>query len=365
MPGKAPHELFDLALTTLDDLPKGEFEEMWTHNDYEFARIYEQSRRQIDSGKAITRNVRLDPGGNARYRKLYDIDQPAVTDVQHQITVPWCQIGTNWSYDVFELKMNTGAAGFIELIKSRRNSELEAYANLFEERGWKTPISATDTTHPFGVPYYLPMLDAGSTDGGFNAQTIRFQDGSTSSICAGIDASAEPRWRAYADTYDMVDGTLLKKIRRAIRLTKFKPPKLLSPAGDNEVGKHKSFYGNIDIVTELEELADARDDNNAPDDLMGKVKISTVRTTEAGTFINRMPVVYIDLLDGVDHDPLYCIDWSKLQPIVFEGHWMEQSDSMSDRSQHTTLTVFLDSAHQNLCINRRTAGFTMHKPIPE
>jgi len=30
-------------------------------------------------------------------------------------------------------------------------------------------------------------------------------------------------------------------------------------------------------------------------------------------------------------------------------------------AQHTAYTVFLDGAHNNLCLNRRTAGFVMHK----
>jgi hypothetical protein len=34
-----------------------------------------------------------------------------------------------------------------------------------------------------------------------------------------------------------------------------------------------------------------------------------------------------------------------------------------DRGQHTTFTVFLDGSHNNLCINRRTVGFVIHKAI--
>jgi hypothetical protein len=37
---------------------------------------------------------------------------------------------------------------------------------------------------------------------------------------------------------------------------------------------------------------------------------------------------------------------------------------MVDRGQHTTFSVFLDGSHNNLCINRRTAGFVLHKKIP-
>jgi hypothetical protein len=89
---------------------------------------------------------------------------------------------------------------------------------------------------------------------------------------------------------------------------------------------------------------------------------------------NRMPVVYIPQLDGLTvvdgggnafhPNPIYAVDWSKLQPIVQEGYWMEESKPMVDRGQHTTFTVFLDGSHNNLCINRRTTGFVMHNAIP-
>jgi hypothetical protein len=43
---------------------------------------------------------------------------------------------------------------------------------------------------------------------------------------------------------------------------------------------------------------------------------------------------------------------------------MEESKPMTDRLQHTTVTVYLDGSHNNLCLNRRTAGFVVHNPIP-
>jgi len=38
--------------------------------------------------------------------------------------------------------------------------------DLIEERFWKTPTSAADDLYPYGIPYYLNMLDADSTTAG-------------------------------------------------------------------------------------------------------------------------------------------------------------------------------------------------------
>jgi len=352
--------LLDLIATTLKDLPRQTFEVAWDNQDYEFCRIYQEERMQIDGGTSIQRNVMLDHSGNARYRKLFDTDQPTTAQVQFQIDVPWTQIGTNYSWDVLEILRNKNSSkGYINLMTSKRTDGLWSLAELIEERAWKTPTSAADKLYPYGVPYYLNMLAAGSTTAGFNAQTITYQDATTGTICAGIDAAAEAKWRNYAATYTKVDNALLRTIRRAILATRFKPPLFIKSPGKDEIGTRR-MYANLDINVELQDLADKRDDNSQPKDLAGKSLIDI----EGTCYFNRIPIQYIPQLDGVTYDPIYTIDFKKFVPFVQDGYWMEESKPMTDRLQHTTFTVYLDGSHNNLCTNRRTAGFVIHKPIP-
>jgi hypothetical protein len=364
-------QLADLLATTLRDLPKGQFEVMWDSQHYEFCQIYEESRREVDGGTSIQRNAILDRHGRARYRRLYDTDQPTVDQSQFVINVPWTQIGTDYSWDVVEILRNKNSSkGFINLLESRRVERMWDLAELIEERGWMTPTSSTDTLYPYGVPYYINFLANGATVGGFNATTIRYQNGTTGTVCAGIDASAEPKWANYADVYNRIDNALLRKLRSAVRRTRFKPAPFVKTPGDDAVGKKIKLYAADDVVTELEDLADKRDDDNEPEDLAGKM----LHNFEGCVYFNKMPVVYIPQLDGFTvtagggeaftPNPIYCIDWSKFQPIVQEGYWMEESKPMVDRGQHTTFTVFLDGSHNNLVTNRRTAGFVLHNVIP-
>lgn len=315
---------------------------------------------QVDGGTSIQRNVMLDHSGNASYRRLFDVDQPTVASVQRQIDVPWTQIGTNYSWDVLEILRNKNSVkGYINLLESRRTDGLWSLAELIEDRAWKTPTSATDKLFPYGVPYYLNMLDAGSTTAGFNGQTITFQDASTSTVCAGIDAATEPKWKNYAGTYVKVDNALLRTLRRAILATRFRPPLFIKSPGQDEIGTRR-MYANLDVNVELQDLADKRDDNTQPKDLAGKALIDV----EGTVYFNRIPIQYIPQLDGVAYNPIYTIDFKKFIPYVQEGFWMEESKPMTDRLQHTTFTVYLDGSHNNLCINRRTAGFVIHNPIP-
>jgi hypothetical protein len=95
---------------------------------------------------------------------------------------------------------------------------------------------------------------------------------------------------------------------------------------------------------------------------------------EGTVYFNKMPLVYVDRLDGYtvtdgnsnafEPDPIWCVDWSKLLPVVQDGYWMEEGKPAVNSNQHTTLTVYLDGSHNNLCTNRRTVGFVLHKMIP-
>lgn len=369
-------QLADLIATTLKDLPKGQFEVMWDSQNYEFCRIYQEHRRQIDGGTSIQRNVILDEHGRARYRRLYDTDQPVVDQNQHTIDVPWVQVGTDYSWDVVEIMRNKNSVkGFINLMENRRVERMWGLAELLETRGWLTPTSATDKLYPYGIPYYINFLDDGVTAAGFSGKTVRYQGGTTGTIVAGIDGSIEPKWRNYAATYTRVDNSLLRTLRAAVRTTRFRPAPMVEKPGDDTQGQPLKLYVNNTTAGEIEDLADKRDDHTQPDfnatnnDLAGKM----LHAYDGCAYFNKMPVQYVPQLDGFTVtggsatvntvDPIFCVDWSKIQPVVQDGYWMEESKPMVDRGQHTTFTVFLDGSHNNLITNRRTGGFVIHKPV--
>jgi len=353
-------DLADLISVTLPDLPDQEFEVEWTNQDYEACRIYQNERMEVDGGENIQRKVMLSTTGNARYRRLYDTDEPAVGDVMHTITVPWTTIGTNYSWDRQELLRNkNNAKGFIKLLKIRRVDGLTDLADLIEERFWKTPTNSSDTLYPYGVPYYINMLNDGASTSGFNGQTIRYQDGTTGTSCAGIDASNESRWRNYAAVYSAINNAFLKEARKAFIYTRFKAPLFVNDPA-NKKAAAKRWYASFNNVVELQDLADAKDDNHKGKDVLGNIKMDDTGLV----YINRLPVVPIPQLNGEDYGPIYCVDFSKFIPFTQSGYWMEETEAMNDRTQHTVFTVYLDGSHNNLVKSRRKCGFVLHTAIP-
>lgn len=359
-------QLADLIMLTLDDLPKNYFEVTWDNQDYEFCRIYQTERMVIDGGEQIQRQVMLTPTGNAKYRRLYETDEPAVRDVMHQIRVPWTQLSTSYSWDKVEILRNKNSAkGFISLMKVRRIDGLWSLASLIEDRAWKTPATSTDDLYPYGVPYYLRWMDADSTTDGFVGQTIRYQDGNTGTTCAGIDSANEERWRNWAALYTTIDNAMLRTFRLAFMYTSFKAPLIVNDPSQKRTGA-KRIYTTFDNVADLMDLADAKDDKHT-----GRETLGNLTMTESGlVYVNRLPVVPIANLNsetdpetGDDPESIYCINFEKFIPFVHDGYWMEESEPMTDRTQHTTFTVYLDGQHQNLCTNVREAGFVLHKAL--
>jgi len=354
-------QLLDLVATTLKDLPKGEYETMWDLQNYEYAKIYNEKRRQIDGGTSIERNVVLDKTGRARYTRPYATEDPSVQSIQKKINVPWTQFRGDMSWDKLEILRNRNSTkGYINLMKSRRNETLWDIVEMFEQRGWLAPQSATDDLNPYGIPYYLNMLDNGATEGGFNGQTIRYGGGSTGTICSGIDSAAEQKWRNYADVYTKVDNALLRKLRTACLSTRFNAPPGVQETGSGDTSNTRKLYAGLDTIVELQDLADKRDDNTQVKDLAGRA----LAEKEGEISFNRLPVCYVPPLDGVAYNPIYAVDWGKIQPMVQDGYWMVESEPMIDRLQPSVVTVYVDGCHQNLCTNRRQAGFVLHNKIP-
>ena len=55
-------------------------------------------------------------------------------------------------------------------------------------------------------------------------------------------------------------------------------------------------------------------------------------------------------LPGIDVSTLNCLRWA-------------YGTGYSAKGYQTTITVYLDGSHNNLCLNRRTVGFVLHKQI--
>jgi hypothetical protein len=357
MAGVAYDALLDLLKTTLADYGKDAFEVMWGKQRYEYCERMQNSNFRIDGGTSIKRNIMLDHTGQARFVQMFEVEDTTIGDVQSQMDVPWCSYRTKYAWDKKELLDQRGSQhGFIDLLLSRRTESLWSLADLLEEGGWKGRLSATDTRNPLGVPEALCMMDAAETTPGFKGQTIRYRGGTTGTIFQGIDASTTAKWRNYACVYTTVDNALIKSLTRACLMTAFKPAWFVPQPGKDAIGPRR-MYAGVDVVNDMIDIADAKDDNHAPNDARGRVRVNG----NGGVMFNGMPLIHIPDLDLATYSPIYAIDWTKLQIIIQDGFHMVEDEPMRAPSQPSVLQVYLNGAYQQLCQNRRTVGFVAHK----
>lgn len=361
--GFQPEDIADLVATTLNDLPNQELEYALDHNEYFWSDLFQKDAIMVDGGTSIERKVSFDGDGNAKYRSMYDLDEPNTNDTIHDINVHWALIGTNASWDEFEiLQQKNSIKGFISLIQTKRDKAIIDLADLIEETMISVPDSATDKKHPFTLPYFLRLLNTGgtiNTTSGFNGATVTYGNATTGTICAGIDSLTEEKWRNYCGVYTAINNAFLKEARRAFIKTRFRVPIMLkSPLIKQRAQKMRAIAGT-DTVLDLMDLVDSRDDNH----------VSTQKESLGGMLVadgdlvrlNRVPVLPLDTLDSASYTPLYFFDLNYLQPVVHDGYWMVQKKPMVDRRQHTTFTSFTDGAHNILPLNMRRLGFVMHK----
>ncbi len=364
--GVAYSDLADLIATTLTHFVNDRVNVVWDKQRVEGAHVYKDMRIELDGGTSIDRQVIFTKGGNAKYFLPYQEDTPNVDNAIKKINVPWVRLGTVVAYDTHELKAQmSNRRGFINLISTRMLREQWGLINLLSKGLFRTPVNANSALDPFGVPYYFPLRDNSSTGAGFDGQTIRFRDSTTSTTAAGIDANTTTEWKSYAATYTAIDDEFLRILDTAILQTNFEAPPLVSTEGldvpDLMFTPDTRIYMGTSNFILLKHLMNKFGDNHSPKDVFQEQL-----TSNAGSIsFSGIKVIRIPDLDDTSQSPdfafapVYGVDWRALKPVVLAGTWRERTGPKPSGTQHTVIETYEDITHNNLLENRKT-GFALH-----
>lgn len=367
--GISNDQLGDLLQTTLKNYPtSGEFEVALDYQRYPACNLwFKKDKKKLDSGTSIERNILLDDSGNARHVRPYQKVPINVADTQHKITAPWCVIRGDWSISREEILRNRSKNGYISLIDSRRLDAKLSIANLLEERAWKAPSSSSDDLNPRGLPYWLSMREDGVTastdDGGYSAYRVRYGGGTSSTTKAGIDGSAEPKWRNWAAVYTAINDDFITKMRKGCHATSFVSP-MVPEELVSGIAQNFRFNLGLNALTAYEDYVHANNDNIGSD--MAK--------WHGITTFKRIPMIYTPQLDDVtvtggsatsntDIEPIYGVNHQHFYPYIMEGDWMTEDGPHTDIDLPRVFTTFMYGQYQYFCNNVRQAGFVLHKTI--
>lgn len=362
MAGITIQQAIDLGKATLEQFDQDKIEVALKHQCYEVLNQWFRSDKvQLDGGDRVTRYISLRDTGNAQHVRMYDTDTPNVANVDEVIKVEWTHAQVSFSYSVKEIAMNMGnRVRIYNLLKQRRTNAFREFADMLEEVAWRTPTSSTDDLNPFGIPGWIvqPDTDPAEGEGAFTGYTGDYWAASESSMSnvGNVDCSAttNPRWANYYEDHGgKLDSSLLKRLRRAFRKTKFQSPMFAKQVIDPKSSfSNFRLYTNSSVLDEVEEITTKSDDRIGAD--LGKY---------AGkTLFKGIPFMYVDVLDDSKQyvygaDPIFGVNHNHFYPVVLNGENFRVNEPMTKVGQHNVLTVYVDLSYAYICDNRRTGGF--------
>lgn len=362
MAGITISQAIDLGKATLEQFNQDKLEVALKHQCYEVLnQWFAKDKVQTDGGDRVTRYISLRDTGNAQHVRMYDTDTPNVSNVDEVIKVEWTHAQVSFSYSVKEIAMNMGnRVRIYSLLKQRRTNAFREFADLLEEVAWRTPTSSSDDLNPFGIPGWLvqPDTDPAEGAGDFTGYLGDYWASSETAMTTvgniACSATSNPRWANYYEDHGgKLDSTLLKRMRRSFRKTKFQSPMFAKQAIEPNSGfSNFRLYTNSAVLDELEEIALKSDDRVGAD--LGKYAGSTI--------FKGIPFVYVDVLDTAKQyvygaNPIYGVNHNHFYPVVLDGEYFRVNDPMSKVGQHNVLTVYIDLSYAYICDNRRTGGF--------
>jgi hypothetical protein len=362
MAGITIQQAIDLGKATLEQFNQDKLEVALKHQTYEVLnQWFRKDKVQTDGGDRVTRYISLRDTGNAQHVRMYDTDVPNVANVDEVIKVEWTHAQVSFSYSVKEIAMNMGnRVRIYNLLKQRRTNAFREFADLLEEVAWRTPTSSSDDLNPYGIPGWLVQADTDPEEaaGGFTGYLGDFwNDTETAMTTVGTVACSDttnPRWANYYEDHGgKLDSSLLKRLRRSFRKTKFQSPMFAKQTIDPNSGfSNFRLYTTSNVLDELEEIALHSDDRVGAD--LGKYCGSTL--------FKGIPFVYVDVLDSSKQfvygdDPIFGVNHNHFYPVVLDGENFRVNDPMSKVGQHNVLTVYIDLSYAYICDNRRTGGF--------
>ena len=268
----------NIAATTLNKLPENKFTLELDNQHSEASIVFAKDATIKRGGTRIEDRISFDDSGQARMRGMYGTDTPKGETKLFTMLSPWNLADTHALWDVFELLTNaTDPEGFIDLMAYKVTKAKESVVNLLDDQLFGVPVDSSDELNFRGIFYHMNVANNAVTTDGFQGQTIRFSDGTTSTTNSNIDASTQTKYRNYTILRDhaaadaVFNNTLVRQIRDANMQTSFFFPNLFpDPSGVKTMKKR--VYANFEDAAAIMEYLDAKNDNHqAADDAVGGV----------------------------------------------------------------------------------------------
>lgn len=305
-----------------------------------FNSILSNKKLVFDSGSACQWNVMTTHGGACHVTGLFAQETPNYVSVMQQASVPWRHITSNYIIDDRLVSMNRDPSKIVDLVTVGRTQMMVGIAEAVEGWGW-TDTAAADTDNPLGVPYYIVT----NASEGFNGGNPTY---ASSAGAGGLDSATYTRWRNYSGgNYTSVSkADLIRRMRRAAVMTKFKNPRTIS-APEYGKGTSRGIYTNYDVISGCEEVLEDQNDNLGND----------LASKDGATMFRGTPLTHVPYLDSAAgqaaKDPVYAIDWNTFELAVLRGEFLKKMGPIRPSYEPRTIITYRYMTYNLRCTDRR------------
>lgn len=324
----------DLVATTLQNVEPMKFTDIaTTYQRFDaLPNLIRKHKIVFDTGVDFRFDLMTNFNAGAKFVGPYNKDVISVPDVMQQATVPWRHVTWNWAIDEKEVAMNRSPRKIVDITLTRRIAAFIGATVLFEQAFWGL-LSATNTTSPYGMPYWIVK----NATEGFNGGA---PSGFTS--VAGLSPTTYPNWSNWTAQYVYpTPDDLLKKWYKAAEFTDFDTATPDMPTFNT--GNDYGYYTNWSVIQPLEELLRNRNDDLGSD----------IAKLQGSLMFMQKPVKRVVQLESDTTGAVYGINWGEMQCAALRGLWLKETKVEKMPGQHTVAAAYYDCSFQFFTRNRR------------
>lgn len=355
--------LGDLLELTIENMPRGEFDETLQKRDVPLCRMVFGDRKVSKSGGfAMKDRIRVRPSTSGRFVVPYEGTGASNDNYMVSIVTDWATFIDKMPFNELEEDLNSGdATRIIDLVEGRRSAAYEGLYNMLETSLAREPQNASDSRALWGFPYWFrrrAKVGEVDTQGGFNGQTIRYGDGSTSTYL-GYGSSADAslpqnaNLRNWCATYTgTVNLTAFQTIRKAKRRTQFRA--LSELKGNLDRGGRQVLLMGEDQAEQYENLV-----NGSTADQAGYDDNNGDMTKHKRYLIDGLEMIPVPEFSTLDYYPIYGVKMGYIEGCILKSRWMREMKPVQDTDDPLTYNVPIVGTCNMKVLNPRNAGFVV------
>ena len=334
---------------------RGEFQFALKKQNYNFTgELCQAARLRAKAGNKVEWRAIYRKSAAAQFIRPFQVTPNPYINVFTKGSAPWVHMETKATFNQIIASDSQSPADLVDYVRGEHFVALEAAVELMEDTGVDVPWNSNDDKAPYGLPYWFPPLDTGTTDyeGAFGGKTATWGDGTTTTTIGGIDRSTYDLARNWAVNHrGHVDMNFCRALRRAMEYTGFKEPADLQEFIRMSAGDSWMFFTPMDFKLQYEDLV-----NSGPDDRNGDLNpFKGSSLTYRGMRWRSMTALNDSTLQscfGINLAHFFC--------VVRRGWWKRIGRAQQLEDRHTFVKGY-DWRFQHVCDNPRKGGFHIHK----